>query len=203
MVTLENWRERMSEDMRLRDFRPRTQEGYALAVRQFLDRMQRAPQTLTDEDVRGYFLYLREDKKLAPSSINLAVHALRFFFVHTLHRDWPVFGLLRVQKPRMLPVVLSPGEVRAVLSAVRPAPGRRAAAAEQRRRLGAADGVGTRRQGRARPWRAAAATALVATANVLEDAAPELAIELPVRAAPGHGAATRDDAAEDVHGGTQ
>lgn len=119
MVTLENWRERMSEDMRLRDFRPRTQEGYALAVRQFLDRMQRAPETLTDEDVRGYFLYLREDKKLAPSSINLAVHALRFFFVHTLRRDWPVFGLLRVHEPRMLPVVLSPGEVRAVLSAVR------------------------------------------------------------------------------------
>jgi hypothetical protein len=119
MVTLDNWRERMSEDMRLRDFRPRTQEGYAQAVRQFLDRMQRAPEALTDEDVRGYFLYLREDKKLAPSSINLAVHALRFFFVHTLGRDWPVFGLLRVHKPRMLPVVLSPAEVRAVLSAVR------------------------------------------------------------------------------------
>lgn len=119
MVTLDNWRERMSEDMRLRDFRPRTQEGYALAVRQFLDRTQRAPLTLTDEDVRAYFLYLREGKKLAPSSINLAVHALRFFFVHTLHRDWPVFSLLRVHKPRMLPVVLSPGEVRAVLSAVR------------------------------------------------------------------------------------
>jgi integrase/recombinase XerD len=81
--------------------------------------MQRAPEALTDEDVRGYFLYLREDKKLAPSSINLAVHALRFFFVHTLQRDWPVFGLLRVHKPRMLPVVLSPGEVREVLSAVR------------------------------------------------------------------------------------
>lgn len=119
MVTLDNWRERMSEDMRLRDFRPRTQEGYALAVRQFLDRMQRPPEGLTDEDVREYFLYLREDKKLAPSTINIAVHALRFFFVHTLHRDWPVFGLLRVHKPRTLPVVLSPGEVRAVLSAVR------------------------------------------------------------------------------------
>lgn len=73
MVTLENWRERMCEDMRLRDFRPRTQEGYALAVRQFLDRMQRPPETLSDEDVRGYFLYLREGKKLAPSSINLTL----------------------------------------------------------------------------------------------------------------------------------
>ena len=119
MVTLDNWRERMSEDMRLRDFRPRTQEGYALAVRQFLDHVAREPETLSDEDVRAYFIYLREHKKLAPSSINIAVHALRFFFIHTLRRDWPVFELLRVNMPRMLPVVLSCSEVRAVLTAVR------------------------------------------------------------------------------------
>ncbi len=48
-------------------------------MRLFLDRVQREPETLTDEDVRAYFLYLREEKKLAPSSINIAVHALRFF----------------------------------------------------------------------------------------------------------------------------
>jgi site-specific recombinase XerD len=119
MVTLSNWRARMGEDMRLRDFRPRTQEGYALAVRQFLDHLGREPETLSDEDVRAYFLYLREEKKLAPSSINIAVHALRFFFVHTLHRDWPVFELLRVHKPRLLPVVLSTGEVRALLGGIR------------------------------------------------------------------------------------
>ena len=66
MVTLGNWRERMSEDMRLCDFRPRTQGGYLLAVRLFLERLGREPESLTDEDVRAYFLYLREDKKLAP-----------------------------------------------------------------------------------------------------------------------------------------
>jgi site-specific recombinase XerD len=119
MVTLGNWRERMSEDMRLCDFRPRTQEGYLLAVRLFLERLGREPESLTDEDVRAYFLYLREDKKLAPSSINIAVCALRFFFLRTLQRDWQVFELLRVHKPRRLPVVLSAGEVRAVLQAVR------------------------------------------------------------------------------------
>lgn len=58
-------------------------------------------------------------KKLTPSTINIAVHALRFFFIHTMHRDWKVFDLLRVHKPRMLPVVLSPGEVRLLLGAVR------------------------------------------------------------------------------------
>ena len=119
MVTLQTWRERMSEDMRLRDFRPKTQEAYLLAVRQFMDRTAREPEAITDDDVRAYFLYLREDKKLAPSTINIALHALRFFFIHTMQRDWGVFDILRVHKPRMLPVVLSPKEVRAVLGAVR------------------------------------------------------------------------------------
>jgi integrase/recombinase XerD len=119
MVTLDNWRARMIEDMRLRDFRPRTQEGYLLAVRQFVDRIAREPETFTDDDVRAYFLYLREHKKLAPSSINIAVHALRFFFIHTMQRDWSVFDLLRVRKPRALPVVLSASEVRSVLGAIR------------------------------------------------------------------------------------
>lgn len=119
MVTLGNWRERMSEDMRLHDFRPRTQEGYLLAVRLFIERVGREPDTLTDEDVRAYFLYLREERKLAPSSINIAVCALRFLFVHTMQRDWQVFELLRVNKPQRLPVVLSPAEVRAVLGVVR------------------------------------------------------------------------------------
>jgi site-specific recombinase XerD len=119
MVTLKTWRERMSEDMRLRDFRPKTQEAYLLAVRQFLDRTAREPEAITDDDLRAYFLYLREEKKLAPSTINIAVHGLRFFFIHTMQRDWKLFDLLRVNKPRMLPVVLSQGEVRAVLRAVR------------------------------------------------------------------------------------
>src|SRR5690606_5158159 len=52
-------REKMSEDMRLRDFRARTQEAYLLAVRQFLDKVKSEPETLTDEDVRRYFLFLR------------------------------------------------------------------------------------------------------------------------------------------------
>ena len=119
MVTLKNWRERMSEDMRLRDFRPRTQEGYLLAARQFIDWAGCEPEAITDERVRSYFLYLREEKKLAPSSINVAVYAVRFLCIHTLQRDWQVFDLLRVNMPRRLPVVLSRTEVRELLHVVR------------------------------------------------------------------------------------
>jgi site-specific recombinase XerD len=119
VITLENWRERMGADMRLRDYRPRTRSGYELATRLFLDWAKTEPGELTEEHVRAYFLFLREQKKQAPSSINVAICALRFFCTQTLGRDWPVFELLRVNKPRMLPTVLSTTEVRALLASVR------------------------------------------------------------------------------------
>jgi site-specific recombinase XerD len=119
MITSKNWRARMTADMRLRDYRPKTQSAYGLATRLFLDWAAAEPDALTEEHVRDYFLFLREEKKQAPSSINVAVCAIRFFCTHTLGRDWPVFELLRVNKPRMLPTVLSTTEVRRLLSTVR------------------------------------------------------------------------------------
>lgn len=128
MVTLSTWRARMSEDMRLRDFRPRTQEAYLLATRQLVDWLAKEPELVTDDDIRAYFLFLREEKRLAPSSIHLAVHAARFFFIQTMKREWAVFDLLRVRTPRTLPVVLSTAEVRSLLGTVRH-PARRVALA--------------------------------------------------------------------------
>jgi site-specific recombinase XerD len=118
MITMSNWRERMVEDMRLRDLRPRTVEGYALAVRLFLERTGKSPEEATEEDIRRYVLHLRDERAQAPSSVNIAVCALRFFFVHTLGLEYDVFDLMRVHKPRTLPGVLSRDEVRRVLSTV-------------------------------------------------------------------------------------
>src|SRR5512135_263943 len=117
-ISLTTWRERMTEDMRLRDLRPRTQEAYGLAVRLFLDWAKKEPADISDEDLRRYFAYVREERKLAPSTIHIALNGLRFFFTHTMQRPSCVFALVRVKKPRKLPVVLSPTEVRTLLAAV-------------------------------------------------------------------------------------
>jgi len=119
MITRANWRERMESDMRLRDLRPRTIEGYLLAIRLFIERVDKDTEQLTEEDIRTYVLHLRDDKHQAPSSINIAICALRFFFNFTLERDFEVFNLLRVHRTRVLPVVLSRGEVRKLLAVVR------------------------------------------------------------------------------------
>ena len=119
MATITAWRERLDEDLRLHDFRPKTREAYALVARQFVDRLGKDPVLATEDDVRAYLLYLREEKKLAPSTINIAVCGLRFFFGDSLGRNWPVFAIARANIPHRLPVVLSRPEVRALLTAVR------------------------------------------------------------------------------------
>ena len=119
MITLDNWSERMGEDMMLRDLRPTTQDSYESAVRQFLRWAKVEPEDLSEDAVRKYILYLREDKKLAARTINVAAYGLRFFFTYTLPREWPVFELLRVKVPETLPVVLPQKETRAVLSIIR------------------------------------------------------------------------------------
>jgi integrase/recombinase XerD len=119
MITLENWSERMGQDMVLRDFRALTQHSYETSVRQFLQWAKTEPEDLSEETVRSYVLYLREEKKLSASSINVATCGLRFFFTYTVPREWPIFGLLRVKIPEKLPVVLAPNEARAILGVIR------------------------------------------------------------------------------------
>jgi site-specific recombinase XerD len=116
----------MSEDMRLRDFRPKTQDAYRRAVRQFLTHVQKEPAALSEADVRQYLIYLRDERLLAGSTRNIVVHGLRFFFAHTFPQGWPVLDLVRVTIPQKLPTVLSREETHRVIHAVRE-PTRRAA----------------------------------------------------------------------------
>ena len=119
IITLDNWRARMSEDLRLRDYTPRTQRSYLLVVRQLVEWLDREPALWTEDDIRQYFLYLREQKKAAPSSINVALQGIRFFIRTTMGLDWPVLERIGVKRRKRLPVVMSRKEVHAVVSAVR------------------------------------------------------------------------------------
>ncbi|MFO0617335.1 MAG: site-specific integrase [Polyangiaceae bacterium] len=119
-ITTKNWQARMTNDMKLTDFRPSTQDAYLMAARLFVEWAKKELRDIDDDDVRNYFLHLREVKKNAPSTVGVAVHALKFFFRHTLGRNTPVLDLLRISRTRQkLPVVLSRPEVRSILEAVR------------------------------------------------------------------------------------
>jgi integrase/recombinase XerD len=112
-------RQRMLEDMQLRGLAARTQESYLAAVRQLAVHYDQSPDQLTEQELRQYFLYLRNDKRVAPNTANVALHAVKFLYVHTLQRPWPLGDLIRPALPQKLPVVLSVEEVWRVLNQIR------------------------------------------------------------------------------------
>jgi integrase len=109
----------MIEAMQLRGLSPRTQEAYLGAVQQLARHYGKSPDLLSEEELRQYFLYLRNDKQLAPTTTTVALNALKFFYTYTLHRPWPLRDLIRPPLPKKLPVVLAPEEVWRILDHVR------------------------------------------------------------------------------------
>ena len=112
-------RQRMLEDMQIRNFSRNTQESYLQQVSLFARHFRRSPEGLGPADIRAYQLYLTKEKKLATSSIQIATCALRFLYSVTMKRPWDVEEVLPMpKKPQTLPVILSPDEVRRFLSCV-------------------------------------------------------------------------------------
>jgi site-specific recombinase XerD len=109
-------RRRMIEDMTVRKFTARTQEGYIRAVKGFSAFLGASPATASAEDLRRYRLHLVESGVGAPT-INHSLTALRFLFLVTLHKPAIVLNMPFVREPRRLPIVLSPQEVARLLDA--------------------------------------------------------------------------------------
>ncbi len=112
-------RQRMLDDMRIRNFALSTQNQYLICVAAYARRFGKSPDTLQPEDIRKYQLYLLNEKKLDPSSLNVYVAALRFFYIVTLGRDWDIKVIPYARRPKKLPVVLSRNEVASLFQAVR------------------------------------------------------------------------------------
>jgi integrase/recombinase XerD len=109
-------RRRMIEDMTIRKFAPRTQEGYIRAVKGFSAFLGGSPDRASFEDLRRYQLHLVASGAGAPT-INHTVTALRFLFIVTLRKPRLVARLPFIRQPRKLPIVLSPEEVARLLDA--------------------------------------------------------------------------------------
>ena len=109
-------RQRMIEDMTMRNFAPRTQEGYIRAVKAFAGFLGRSPGEASFEDVRRFQLHLVSNGTGVPT-VNHALTALRFLFTVTLRKPAVVLELPFIKEPRRLPVVLSPEEVARLLAA--------------------------------------------------------------------------------------
>ncbi len=111
-------RERMIEDLQLHGFAEKTQEAYLRAVRQLAAYCKKPPDQISEDDLRGYFLYLKNEKGVSQSTSRVALSGIKFFYLNTLRKEWPALDLIRIPPERKLPVVLSVDEVRRILTQV-------------------------------------------------------------------------------------
>jgi len=112
-------RTRMQQDLQLAGLGERTQEAYLRAVRQLAAHFRRPPDQLSEEHLREYFLFLKNDKQFASASLKIAFYGIRFFYTHTIPRNWETLQKLRIPRQKTLPDVLSRDEVGRLIDAVR------------------------------------------------------------------------------------
>ena len=110
-------RQRMIEDMQLRNLTEGTQEAYLRAVERLAGFYHRSPDKLNRDQVRGFLVHLISKERISPSTLNVYRCGLQLFYRVTLRRDWVLEGMVCAKTQKRLPVVLSRSEVRKLLDA--------------------------------------------------------------------------------------
>jgi len=95
-------RKRMIESLQLRGLSERTQEAYVRAVRQLAQHYHKSPDLITEEELRQYFLHIKNVKKYSRASSTIAICGIKFFYEKTLNRDFTTFKLVRAQREKKL-----------------------------------------------------------------------------------------------------
>lgn len=111
-------RQRMIEDLTIRNYSPRTVDIYVDRVAKFAQHFGRSPERLGPDEIRAFQLYLLEKKKSSWAELNQTVCALRFLYKVCLDKPWMIEHIPFPKQPKKLPVVLSREEVASVLIAL-------------------------------------------------------------------------------------
>ena len=111
-------RRRMLEELQRRNYASETIRGYILSVKQFAEYFGKSPTKMGAEEIRRFQLYLLREKKLAATTVEMRMSALRFLYKKTLkRRDLAYDDLIFPKTPRKLPLVLNQEEVKRLIEA--------------------------------------------------------------------------------------
>lgn len=105
--------------MQLCGYSERTRESYLRAVRQLQDYCGKSPEMITEDEVREYFLHIKNERKYASPTMKIAYYGIKFFYKITLKKSWDTLELVRTGYERRLPTVLSVDEVRSIIERIR------------------------------------------------------------------------------------
>ena len=109
-------REKMIEEIRLRNFSPRTEHSYVSAMVGLAKYYRQSPDQLSQEQIRAYLLHLKE-RGLSPSSRNVAISGMKFFYHQCLGWNEKQLFIPPRKRSWQLPEVLGQKEVERLLLA--------------------------------------------------------------------------------------
>jgi len=86
--------------MQLKGLAERTQEAYVSAVLQLSRRFKKSPDSIDEEELREYFLYLKNEKQVVDSTFSIALCGIKFFYEQTLKKEWHTLQLVRPDRKK-------------------------------------------------------------------------------------------------------
>jgi len=110
-------RQRMLEDLQIRNYAPTTIAAYIRSVAEFAGHFGKSPELPGPEQIRLFQLHLIQVKGVSLPSYIQAVCALRFLYTNTLHLQIDIERIPLPRYQKKLPVILSPEEVKLMLAA--------------------------------------------------------------------------------------
>ena len=108
-------RNKMIDQMLLKGFSERTKQSYLYAVSLLARHYNMSPDKLTRQDVQNWILYLVKERQLSPATCRLYLNAVRYFYLHVLHRPDCHFKIIAPKRKQRIPDLLSPAEVCAII----------------------------------------------------------------------------------------
>lgn len=109
---------KLDEDLKLAGYKKRSRQSYVRAVRQLYNFWSRPLEELEEQHVREYWLHCKDELDWAGATMRISYSGIKFFFQHTLIRDWETLRLLKIKRQVTPPTVLSLDEVRKILAAL-------------------------------------------------------------------------------------
>jgi site-specific recombinase XerD len=107
----------LKEELLMRKYSRRTIKSYVRYNREFLLFARKKPEEIENEDIKKYLYYMVEVKKVATSTLNIIINALRFYYGEVLKKRF-AYEIKRPKKDKKLPVILSQEEISRILHSV-------------------------------------------------------------------------------------
>lgn len=108
---------RMAEDLHLGGMSERTHAGYLRAVRKLADYCQTSPDKITEDQLRRFFLHMKNNLHYAHGTLRVAYSGIKFFYTRTCQRDWQTLRQMKLQHVKSLPEVITRKQVLQIVQA--------------------------------------------------------------------------------------